>query len=755
MLRSFRIASLATFALALGASISSIPVFADFLQEDRVRTAALSALEGSRVSGLGVDADGRVVAGTNRGLFREEAGEWRRLSEEPFSRVRAGLDGQLYAASKATLLRIDRSSPPRRVLVHELGAIADFAVDRDGRAVVVGPVSEQDSVTWELNGHFQPRDNVALYRAGGERLRAELPEPHVFAWSTTCDETGRFWIAAKQGLYSWDGKAFQRPAPPGEELWMLGEQMDGLHAARDGSIWFANDLGVTRHEPRTGAWTGMRTDTHGVPFPYARAIAEAADGSIWIGGEHGAARREAQDRLDAAGRQDLAGRWAYFQGEAWLPDDSVLSIAIGPDNRVFLGTEKGLAVISRTPMTLDRKAAHFEAVAVQHNRNRYGFVWSVDVKVAGDASTANESGYTDNDGLWTAQYIGAECFRFAATRSEDARKNAKRSMDALLELERVTGIPGYPARSYAVVANHPGDTRFDAWHKTSDGKYFWKGDTSSDEAVGHYFAHALYYDHVADETEKPMLKKLIAQMTDHILDHGYAYVEREDGEPTRWGIWSPERCWKWGHYWYSSRLWALCILSHLKVAHHVTGDAKYDREYRRLIAEHDYARKTIGQKVTIGHINHSDDQMAILSYYPLLCYEEDPALRSTYLESLRQSWEIERPESSPLWNFIQNWAFANRTDLDRSIDHLIHVPWMLFTWNHDNSRRWDLPMKPLLRGRAESARALNMAEQGPYGFTNNPYTLRSGDGGRTLESPSLYLLPYWLGRHHGLIAPGD
>ncbi len=719
----------------------SVP--AELLQEDRLRDAALRVLEGKRVEGIDLDTQGRPVAGTRAGLFREEGGEWKLVETGAFGRVRRGLDGGLYAASGKKLMLVKPAGALRTVLEHAPGSIHDFAVDKESRAVVIGPFLEQDSVTWERDGAFAPRDDVGFYSAGGERLSPRLPGPHFFAWSVACDVSGTFWMGAKQGLYSWGTPGFLRHAPPGEELWMLGEKMDAMHVAREGSVAYANDLGVTRYDPRTSSWTGMRTDTHGVPFPYARAIAEEPGGELWIGGEHGAARR------------DLKGAWTYYQGEAWLPHDGVLAIAVAPDRRVLLGTESGLGVIVRRPVTLARKAEHFDDVAQEHHVNRYGFVWSVGCRSPGDVSTAEESGYTDNDGLWTASYIGSQCLRYAATRSEEARKNAKRSMDGILMLESVTGIPGYPARSYALAVDHQGDSRFEKWHRSPDGKYFWKGDTSSDEAVGHYFAHALYYDHVAGDAEKPVLRERLRAMTDHILDHGLAYVERGDGEPTRWGVWGPERCWKWGHYWYSSRLWSLCILSHLKVAGHVTGDGRYEKEYRRLIAEHDYARRTLGQKVTFGYVNHSDDQMAILSYYPLLRYETDPALRAMYLESLRKSWEIERPEASPLWNFVHNWAASNRDDLDRSIDHLVRMPWMLFAWSHDNTRRWDLPLSPLLRGGAESARALTMTERGPYTFTDNPYTLRSGDGGRTLESPAIYLLPYWLGRHHGLLGEGD
>ena len=62
---------------------------------------------------------------------------------------------------------------------------------------------------------------------------------------------------------------------------------------------------------------------------------------------------------------------------------------------------------------------------------------------------------------------------------------------------------------------------------------------------------------------------------------------------------------------------------------------------------------TRNQKINIpGHINHSDDELAFLSYYPLLNYETDPKLREVYTQSLDRSWQIERPERNPLWNFI-------------------------------------------------------------------------------------------------------
>jgi hypothetical protein len=36
-------------------------------------------------------------------------------------------------------------------------------------------------------------------------------------------------------------------------------------------------------------------------------------------------------------------------------------------------------------------------------------------------------------------------------------------------------------------------------------------------------------------------------------------------------------------------------------------------------------------------------------------------------------------------------------------------------------------------------------------WNGNPYRLDGGDGGRTEEDGAFFLLPYWMGRYHGII----
>ena len=76
-------------------------------------------------------------------------------------------------------------------------------------------------------------------------------------------------------------------------------------------------------------------------------------------------------------------------------------------------------------------------------------------------------------------------FRYAVTGDPVARAAARRSMDALFRLQDVTGIPGYPARSFATVEQAdaaPG--RFGAWHRSPDGLHVYKGTLRATRSSG-------------------------------------------------------------------------------------------------------------------------------------------------------------------------------------------------------------------------------------------------------------------------------
>jgi hypothetical protein len=469
-------------------------------------------------------------------------------------------------------------------------------------------------------------------------------------------------------------------------------------------------------------------------------IATQSPTITWIGSAQGAVRLDTSTRAVE-----------YFAGERWLPDDHVTGIGFD-SSATWIETPKGVSRIEYKPTTLEEKSRAF-VTRIQSRHNRWGLTATSELRTPGDVST-NRTVSTDNDGLWTAMYVAAECFRFKVTGEADARENARKGMQAILRLESITGISGFPARSFIKVGEdeQPKDGE---WHDTPDKAWRWKGDTSSDEIVGHYFVYGIYYDLVADAQEKTELRAALGRITDHILDHNYQLID-VDGQRTRWGWWGPDDIWLDAS---ETGLRALHILSHLRVAMHLAENtpsaARYRAEYENLVKMRRYHLLTRNQKVAIpGHINHSDDELAFLSYYPLLQYETDQQLRGVYKQSLDRSWQVERPERNPLWNVIYAvGSGAPEFDRAESLRTLQEIPMDTITWTVHNSQRLDVPIDPMSDrfNHRQSLIVLPYDEIPMWKWNGNPYALDGGNGGRSEDDGAYFLLPYWMGRFHKLL----
>lgn len=496
------------------------------------------------------------------------------------------------------------------------------------------------------------------------------------------------------------------------------------------------------------------------PMPYRDGTVglRAADGTLWVGAPRGLMQLTPG-----------AERWRLFHSRGWLPSDQVTGLAIDADGSLWVQTAAGVVTFSQQSTTLDAKAAAIlKELRARHLRD--GLVGAIHGSTPGKPSADWTQGSDDNDGLWTSLYVAAEAFRYGTTGAPDAKQNAWQSLRALMFLEEVTGIPGFAARS--IVPAAPGvdaQQQFGGeWHKSADGKWWWKGDTSSDELDGHYFAYPIYYDLCATPEEKQQIQAVVARITDHLIDHGYYYVG-PSGKPTRWGVFAPE---KLNHDldWIVERgINSLELLSHLKVAHHICGGTKYAEAAKQLIDEHAYAMNTVDQKLVWPPkaVNHSDDELAFLAYYPLLWYERDPYLRKIYLASIQRSWLIERPEGSPFLNLIyasarqaSHWPNAaerpteafispEKYDRDRCLEWFRRVPQDTIEWRVVNSDRQDLG--ELIKNRFDQVRSkfvLPVDERRLIRWNGDPFELDGGADGRRRDDGAYILLPYWMGRYH-------
>jgi hypothetical protein len=483
----------------------------------------------------------------------------------------------------------------------------------------------------------------------------------------------------------------------------------------------------------------------------------------------------------------------------------VRSVFVDQAGTAWFETDGGYGGIAAPNTTLAAKAEAYEdAIERHHRRTPYGYVVEAHLRVAGDLTTSFTTD-NDNDGLWTGMYGAAQCFAFGATRREAARLRARRAFEALRFLVDVTvGGPnsppdGFPARSILPTSGADPNVQDspardlqrrqqrDAawkvitprWPRSADGQWYWKSDTSSDELDGHYFFYALYHDLVArDQAERAEVAAVVRRITDHLLTHDYTLVDH-DGTPTRWGVFSPSAL-NLTPRWIDERgLNSLSMLTYLRIAHHVTGDVRYDTAARTLVSQHGYAMNLLYPKVThgVGGGNQSDDEMAFMNYYHLLKYETDPIVKAAAARSLSAYWQLERPERNPFFNLVAAVGLEGTTFTtafgtealslpasawrDDTVDTLRRFPIDLVDHPMANAHRLDL--EPIARHirpdvdapsavRKSDGKVLPVDERMVFHWNVDPYVLDHGGRGARLADGTSFLLPYYMALHHQVIA---
>jgi hypothetical protein len=507
--------------------------------------------------------------------------------------------------------------------------------------------------------------------------------------------------------------------------------------ARRGRIgWTVETDALSRNSvPRT-----RLSFDEGLPVGGLRAIAITTDGAVWAGGDQGLVRY-----ADSSHAWD---RWQYFGGKRSLPSDEVISMAPGEAGSIWVQTSAGISHIEYRRMTLAEKAAYFERRVAERHKRHY-LVADSEFSEPGAPAT-NHQYPNDNDGLWTAIYVAAQAFRYRVTKDSQALDSARKSVEAMLRLEAITGRAGFPARSFRQ-KNEPRN-KDGIWHFTTDGEWEWKADTSSDEIVGHFFAYSVVYDLAADEGLKKRLRGAVSRIADHLIDHRYNLTDLHGG-PTRWGRYD-EAYFETEDGCEERALRSLELLSHLKVAYHMTGNSRYDREYRKLINEMGYHKNTTTYLKLRQELNYSDEELAMLSYYPLFRYEKNPELLRVYREGLEQWWVNIQREDNPLWVFI--YAFCNpgkRVRLESAARTLYRIPMDLIKWSVKNSHRRDVPLDTSAErhDRAQTSRLLPPDERRVMKWNGNPFQLDDQGAGRGEDDGAFFLLPYWMGRYHGFL----
>ena len=501
-------------------------------------------------------------------------------------------------------------------------------------------------------------------------------------------------------------------------------------------LWFATERGLG--ELRGMSMTSVR-GPDGLPYEDATCLAKGFANDFWIGTKRGLVRH-------------VAGVFHYFAGKRWLNHDDVHAIAVDGKS-VYAATDLGLSVIRFVPFTLESKAAFYEKQMLDWGQKRLGLVH----KLEWDAPLGEyvrEAG--DNDGGYTGDYLAAQSYRFAITKDPNARREAVNTFQALRWLERMTGLPGFPARAVWAKGERGhkatgGSGGFPAeWHDTADGKFEWKGDTSSDELCSHFYAVSLFLELAAQGDEIDQAKKHLARIASHLIRHQWQLIDL-DGKPTRWGRWDPDY-FRTEEGLFDSGLQSLEILSFMKTAEWATGDSKFSMAYQQLV-ELDYPRRTLRQRKVFppDSVANFEDQLAFWSYWNLLRLEKNKDRLSLYRRSFERTFEILRVEQQPWFNFVYGSLTGQECEVSVAVRHLQEWPLDLVTWSYQNSHRTDLHTPRGYVALKPSIRPFSPREREPMRWDAWTMQMDGGSNGNDVVEPSSWLLAYWMGRYYGMI----
>lgn len=553
--------------------------------------------------------------------------------------------------------------------------------------------------------------------------------------------SGAFWILKQDGIYKLEANK--------AVLKLKGNDFTSFDLSKDGETLY---IGTSNGYIVYNLMDAQPKRVTKVPVLTITTV-KTIDDKVWFGTTNGAFSTNSNHTIN------------YYQSERWLPSNQVVHIEQGPKGSVLVLTDKGLGQIHFKKMTLAEKASFFEKqVRSRHIRN--GFNATLSGLKNGNISEGYLSD-SDNDGLWTTMYLGAEAFKYAVTKDPEALQNTRESLDAIDRLFTINPVPGFPARSFERSGYISSLSDPERWQHSPDKEWDWKSTTSSDEAIGHMFVFGV----IAELVDVPEIKNQAIKLMDTLMSHilrNNMYLVDFDGKPTLWGKWNPEYVNSFPTNVGDRKLNSSNITSMLQTAYYFTKKEKYKTKALELLNKHGYFENLMRPMKEIGATpdggdayaqmlseswNHSDDEMYFLGYWGLYRYALNDNLKKAYKKTILDHFEAERPEKDGLWNLFT--AITGTTDyaLDDAIWYLQEHPLDLIQWNITNSHRNDIDKLPLNFRRQTTQQTLPPDERPAQRHNANMFNLdrATNNGTSELSAGDIWLLPYWLGRYLGAI----
>ena len=629
--------------------------FGEFKQFDKVFLTAEKGIDPASVTSVAFCGEALYIA-TAKGTFEYNNGNLKKLSFSADKFFSA--DGKLYGANGNNLYTI-KNGKSKKIAEFD-SPVVDISVALDKSLWLI----TADSLFLSDDGEFKkivelPSETVCVAALDNKAKYAET----VYVGSTV------------EGLLSMKGKRRHWAELLPDNTGVMSRKINCLQIDALGHLWVGSDEGLNIYDGRNYWFNG--NDFYSVPSGSFNDMFFAADGKKYFATNTGLITL-------------VEGKISYFSYGAWLMHPTVTKIAVSDKGAIAAVTPRGISIITSKYMTLADKAKHFDDLSVKYFTRNEGYHVDRLLRKYGDL----DSGWlpnSDNDGLFTGLYCASQCFRYAVTKDEEARKNAKRAVEAMIKLTEVTGKSGFTARATRYADDdYFGTGNREEWHVCKDNpECEWLGETSSDEMTGHYFAYGVYYDLVADKKEKKKIAEVVKKITDHIIENNFHLCD-VDGVPTTWANWEPDLLNNDDRWYFERGTNSLEILSFLKTTYHVTGDEKYNKVFDMLIQKHHYAMNCMQYKVEDFHIAHIDDQLDFTNIYNLIMYTENEAQKEIFKMGLTHHFDYEKVERAPMFNVVYGALTNNNCDIENAAKSLSEMNLDFVVWPTYNSYRKDI-----------------------------------------------------------------
>lgn len=275
---------------------------------------------------------GEVWVGHIWGLSQRQGGKWANRIAEVGARsiyaTAAGADGTVWVATEGGLCRRDPAGAWSKQVVGQLENIdKNRATERWGKMTF-----DAAGDLWVINRWDA---GVGLYHgASWRRLTKADGLPANSFVTAACDRAGTVWLGGGYGLHRKAGEKWEKVALPAQtagatavsamsatadgSLWVAltgrPDQVAVLHlqgdksevllpapggllpgrvrdmlAGREGSVWFATDIGVARRLP-DGSWRQYTTVNSGLTNNTVLGLCEEAEGGVWFATADGVSR---------------------------------------------------------------------------------------------------------------------------------------------------------------------------------------------------------------------------------------------------------------------------------------------------------------------------------------------------------------------------------------------------------------------------------------------------------------------------------